>query len=72
MTDRFNPDVYLPYVAMTLTNLGNLSLDENRNADARKQLEEALDIYRQFAVRAPAMYQPRVQFIEELLRVLFK
>jgi hypothetical protein len=55
---------------MTLSNLGNLSRDENRGAEARKQYEEALGIFRPFAARAPATYQPRVQAVEYLIRAL--
>jgi hypothetical protein len=51
-----NPDVYRPYLALTLTNLGNLNRDENRKAEARKNFEEALAIYHEFTPRAPATY----------------
>ena len=37
---------------MTLYNLGLLNRVENRNAEARKDYEEALAIYREFAARA--------------------
>ena len=36
------PEIYLPYVAMTLNNLGILDSDLNRMAEARKEYEEAL------------------------------
>jgi len=47
-------------VAMALNNLGNLSRDENRHADARKQYEEALDIRRALAKHNPDVYLPDV------------
>ncbi len=62
----------LPYVATTLACLGMLSNAENRHADARNQYDEALDIFRQFAARTPATYQPRVQLVENLIRALPK
>jgi Tfp pilus assembly protein PilF len=45
---------------MTLNNLGNLSSTENRNADARRQFEEALDLYRALAKHNPDVYLPDV------------
>ena len=47
-------------VATTLNNLGNLSGDENRNAEARKQFEEALAIRRSLAKKKPNVYLPDV------------
>jgi len=44
-----------PYVAWTLDNLGLLNRAEHRNAEARKNFEEALAIYRDFAARARAL-----------------
>jgi len=65
-----NPDVYQPYAARTLDNLGRLSHAQNRRAEARMYYEEALAIYRQSASLAPATYQPRVQEVERDLRLL--
>jgi Tfp pilus assembly protein PilF len=65
-----NPDAYRPDAADTLNNLGVLSRDENRKAEARKDFEEALAIYREFAARASATYQPRIQRVERNLRDL--
>jgi hypothetical protein len=55
---------------VALTNLGRLNADENHNAEARNSFEEALAIYREFAVHAPATYQPRVLDVEKKLRLL--
>jgi len=56
-----NPAVYLPDVAMTLNNLGNLvSDDTQRRAEAETLYKEALDIRRQLAKDNPAVYLPKV------------
>jgi len=47
-------------VALTLNNLGILSRDENRHDDARKQFEEALDLYRTLAKHNADVYLPDV------------
>jgi tetratricopeptide (TPR) repeat protein len=57
---KTNPEVYLPYVAITLNNLGVLSRAENRNAEARKQYEEAQEIRRDLAKTNPEVYLPNV------------
>ena len=44
-------------VAQTLNNLGLLNRDENRNAEARKNYEEALDIRRALAFQRPNIYR---------------
>jgi tetratricopeptide (TPR) repeat protein len=44
-----NPAVYLPDMATTLNNLGNLDRLENRPQEARQHYEEALKIHRQLA-----------------------
>jgi hypothetical protein len=64
--------LYLPDVAETLSNLGVLSLAENRQAEAPHQFAEALDICYQLAARTPARYQPGVQLVEKNLRSLPK
>jgi hypothetical protein len=40
-------------------------------AEARSNYEDALDIYREFATRAPATYKPRVQNVEQKLRLVW-
>ncbi len=44
-----NPAVYLPDMATTLNNLGNLDRLQNRPEEARRHYEEALKIHRQLA-----------------------
>jgi tetratricopeptide (TPR) repeat protein len=46
---------YLPYVALTLNNLGFLDKAQNRMEDARQRYDEALKIYRQLVRRNPDM-----------------
>lgn len=53
-----NPETYLPYVAGTLNNLGNLHRAQNRREDAREAYEEALKIYRQLAQQNPETCLP--------------
>jgi tetratricopeptide (TPR) repeat protein len=65
-----NPDTYLPYVAKTLNNLGNLHAKENHMGEARQVLDEALKIYQQFAARDHAQYDPYVQRVTNLLAQL--
>ena len=55
-----NPETYLPYVALTLNNLGNLDRDQNRMEEARKEFEEALQIRRELAQKNPETYLPDV------------
>ena len=52
------PDVYLPYVAMTLNNLGNVQINMNRFEAAVASFTEALDIRRQLAEARPDVYLP--------------
>src|ERR1041384_4307563 len=54
------PDVYWPYLAQTLNNLGLLSTAEHRTTEARKNFDEALALCRALAVRAPDLYRPYV------------
>ncbi len=55
-----NNPAYLPDVAMTLNNLGNLVADDSRHEEAEKRYQEALKTYRQLAQNNPAVYLPYV------------
>ena len=56
-----NPTVYLPDVAMTLQNLGNLvAADSQRRKEAENLYKEALSIRRQLAKNNPTVYLPDV------------
>jgi tetratricopeptide repeat protein len=59
-------------VAMTLNNLGILDRDQNRLAAARKDYEEALQIYEAFAQRDPEQFSVDVERLRRLLRELPK
>ena len=50
--------MYLPDLAMTLSNFGRLDAIQNRMDDARQHYEEALKIDRQLAQQNPAVYLP--------------
>jgi tetratricopeptide (TPR) repeat protein len=67
-----NPETYLPYVAMTLNNLGILDSDQNRMAEARKEYEEALKIYEAFAKQDPEQFTTDVKRLKKLLQELPK
>ena len=64
---RKNPEVYLPYVATTLSNLGILDLDENRKEKARKAFEDALEIYEELARHNSDRFAPDVERVQSLL-----
>jgi len=67
-----NPDVYRPYVATTLNNLGNLLQANNEMSGAKKALEESLQIYRKLADKNPDVYLPYVATIlNNLGRLLY-
>ncbi len=53
-----NPAAYLPDVATTLNNLGNLDRLENRPQDARQAYEEALNIQRQLVEQGLQPFPP--------------
>lgn len=56
-----NPAVYLPYMANTLNNLGNLvSDDSSRRQEAETLFQEALGVCRKLAADNPAVYLPKV------------
>lgn len=44
-----NPAAYLPYVAMTLSNLGHLQANKNKNEEKENAYREALEISRKIA-----------------------
>jgi tetratricopeptide (TPR) repeat protein len=51
---------YLPYVAITLNNLGIHDSGKNRVNEARKEYAEALKMYRELAQKQPETYLPHV------------
>ena len=51
-------ETYLPYVAITLNNLGMLDSGKNRGNEARKEYAEALKMYRELAEKDPETYLP--------------
>jgi protein O-mannosyl-transferase len=53
-----NPAAYLPDMARTLNNLGNLDRMQNRTEEARRHCERALEIYRRLAQQNPDVYTP--------------
>jgi len=53
-----DPRAYLPDMARTLNNLGNLDRLQNRTDEARQHCEESLKIYRQLAQQNPDEYVP--------------
>ena len=66
-----NPAVYLPDVAGTLNNLGNLVADDSqRRKEAETLLTEALSSYRQLAKDNPAVYLPDVAMTLNNLGIL--
>ena len=65
-----NPDTYLPYVAGTLNNLGNLDRHQNRMDEARQAYEEALKAFQELAHKNPETYLPYVALTLNNLGVL--
>ena len=65
-----NPNVYLPDVATTLNNVGNLQIAQKRMGAARQECEEALSIYQRFAQRDPEQFGADVARLELLLKAL--
>ncbi|MEE8586846.1 MAG: tetratricopeptide repeat protein [Acidobacteriota bacterium] len=55
-----NPSAFLPDVATTLNNLGNVLRKLGEKAESRQAFEEALPIYRQLAEQHPAAFLPDV------------
>ena len=55
-----NPEVYKPYVALTLNNSGILLYDTNDLKQAQTYFEEALEIYRELAKQNPEAYKPHM------------
>ena len=62
-----NPDAYLPDVADTLNNLGEMHSDNNRYEEAEGEYKEALGIYEEFAKIAPAAFQQKVEIVQNNL-----
>ena len=57
----------MPYVAASLNNLGVLDRDQNRMEEARKDYEEALNIYEAFAKQDPEEFSSDVKRVKKLL-----
>ena len=58
-----NPATYLPDIATTLNNLGNLDRLQNRTEDARQHYEEALKIHRQLTQQNLEPYPPDMALV---------
>ena len=69
LLDR-NPELYLPDVAMTLSNLGSLDLQQNKLDDARQHYEKALTSYRQLEQQHPGKYVRDVNETASILKSL--
>jgi tetratricopeptide (TPR) repeat protein len=65
-----NPGMYLPYLAITLNDLGNLDRFQNRTDDACQHYEDALKSFRQLAQQNPDVYLPSVAETLNLLGIL--
>lgn len=57
-----NPDVFLPFVALTLNNLGRIYSNQHNFSKADAAYQEALKIHRDFADKNPKAYFPFVAF----------
>jgi hypothetical protein len=55
-------------VARVLNSQGNLSRAERRTADAKRQYEEALQIYSAFAAKSPGKYSQEMTITEQNLK----
>ena len=62
-----NPDVYLPDVAETLSNLAVLDQEEHQVESGRKGYKEALGIYEQLAAQNSDRFRPEVAKVRESL-----
>jgi tetratricopeptide (TPR) repeat protein len=67
-----NPDAYLPNVAATLNNLGNLLKNLGEREAARGHYEEALEIYRPFFEKYPRAYIRNVLIVLNGLRQTYE
>jgi tetratricopeptide (TPR) repeat protein len=65
-----NPQAYLPDVAMTLNNLGNLYRDTQRLQEGEQAYREALDTYRKLAQANPQAYLSYVAMTLNNLAIL--
>ena len=66
-------ETYLPYVALTLYNLGIIDSGKNRvnktrEEQVRKAFEEALNIYKSLAKHDPDQFSPLVERVKKLLK----
>jgi len=57
-------------LAETLHNVGNLDRDQNRTEQARKELDEALQIYEPFAKQDPEKFSSDIKRVKRLLAEL--
>ncbi|MBS0159042.1 MAG: tetratricopeptide repeat protein, partial [Nitrospira sp.] len=64
-------DTYLPDVAGTLNNLGNLSRDRHDVAAAQAAYDEALHIYRRLAGANPDTYLPNLAMTAVNLSIFY-
>jgi tetratricopeptide (TPR) repeat protein len=53
-----HPDAFLPYLAASLTNLGNRLSEMGRWAEALEATQEAVDLYRRLAAQHPDAFLP--------------
>ena len=64
---KTNPDVYLTYVALTLSNLALLDAVQGRFVNAKMQIKEAKNIYVKFVEIAPNRYQPQIERVNKII-----
>jgi tetratricopeptide (TPR) repeat protein len=69
---RQDPDMYLPDVAGTLSNLAVLDESQKQIEESRVHYTEAMAIYRKLAQRDPARYAGEVARVEASLEKLDK
>ncbi len=66
-----SPEVYMPYMAMTLNNLGVLLQATNELQQAQACYEEALQIRRELSEQNPETYKPYVTMTQRNLMLLY-
>ena len=66
-----NPEAYLPKVAGSLNNLGNLLRNTNNLKKAQDYYEKALQIRRELAQQNPEAYKPDVAMTQQNLTILY-
>ena len=69
---KASPEAYLPDVAQTLNNLGNLHSATSKHGNAEKEYGEALEIRRQLAKASPEAYLPDVAMTLNNLGILHR